>query len=80
MEALRSWNPDKALKRMSVLSKITTTLHPQRMSPIHPLCRNVHGAASVTIGPYRTLVAFAANGGFEPTLTDATVNTVRQQE
>ena len=32
------------------------------------------------IGPYRTLVAFAANGGFEPTLTDATVNTVRQKE
>jgi hypothetical protein len=26
----------------------------------------VHGAAFVTIGPNRTLVAFAANGGFEP--------------
>jgi hypothetical protein len=27
------------------------TAHLQRMSALRPLCRNVHGAASVTIGP-----------------------------
>jgi hypothetical protein len=44
------------------------SLQVQRRSAIRPSCRNVHGAASVTIGPLRTLMRGAANGGFEPNL------------
>jgi hypothetical protein len=40
----------------------------QRKSAIRPLCRNVHGAASVTIGPERTFVDGAANDSSEPSL------------
>ena len=40
----------------------------QRRSALRPLCRNVHGAASVTIGPERTFVDGAANDSSEPSL------------
>jgi hypothetical protein len=36
----------------------------QRRSGFRPSCRNVHGAASVTIGPERTLVLCAAKVGY----------------
>jgi hypothetical protein len=53
------------------LSAELTSINPQRTAALRPSCGNVHGAASVTIGPNRTLMRGAANGGFEPRVTDA---------